>query len=76
MAGIQDRKSGSEDQSNHEEVMQAFKDINYVVTVRTVDPSEAGIPAGRRRIHYMGVKKENFKDHNTESFQSEHLGFA
>ena len=72
VAGIMDKKKDCPEQSsNHEEILQGFKDNGYTVTFRTVDPTEANIPCTRARLHYLGVREDLLPAGSAETFRSE-----
>lgn len=73
-----DRKKDSEDDSsNHEECMKAFRKAGYLMVFRKVDPTDAAIPCGRARLHYLGLREEiAVASGRADTIQHEFLGFT
>ena len=76
--GSMDRKKDCEDDSsNHDECMKAFGKAGYLMVFRKVDPTDASIPCGRARLHYLGVREDILvASGKADTFQHEFLGFT
>ena len=55
--------------SNHDHVLEAFKDAGYIVVSKLVDPGDARLPVTRGRVHYVGA----YRDALTGSFDPKQL---
>eukprot|EP00438_Fugacium_kawagutii_P035758 Skav202571 [mRNA] locus=scaffold104:1450:20248:- [translate_table: standard] len=72
VSGIMDRsKNDPEEMSNHEAILQSFKDSNYFVVWKPVDPSQANIPCSRARLHYLGVSQKLLPEGSAKSLGDE-----